>query len=92
MPLIKVMRTIKTQNKLANRKKKNSIKFNVVVNKKDPTLKQNGGWRERKFSLCIKELKLSPSKGAQLGEKERQRKEREDETKVQRVGKKICPT
>lgn len=64
----------------------------MVVNKKDPTLKQNGGWRERKFSLCIKELKLSPSKGAQLGEKERQRKEREDETKVQRVGKKICPT
>lgn len=63
----------------------------MVVNKKDPTLKQNGGWGERKFSLCIKEHKLSPSKGAQSGEKERQRKEREDETKVQRVGKKNLP-
>lgn len=88
MPLIKVMRTRKTRNRPANRKKKNCIKFNVVVNKKDPTLKQNGGWGERKFSLCIKERKLSPSKGAQPGEKERQKKEREDETKVQRVGKK----
>jgi len=77
-----------TPNKLANRKKKSISSSMWLSTKKDPTLKQNGGWGERKFSLCIKERKLSPSKGAQPGEKERQRKEREDETKVQQAGKK----
>lgn len=81
VPLIKVinMKKLKIKlNKAANRKGKICIKFNVVVNKKDPTLKQNGGWGEREKSLCVlKSTHCLHQRGLSRGKRSgREKKER----------------
>lgn len=94
--LIKVMKMKKLNKMKQSRKqegKKISIKFNVVVNKKDPTLKQNGGWGEREKSLCVlKSTHCLHQRGLSRGKRSGGGKKERTRQRYSEWEKKICPT